>query len=267
MKISFIGSGNVAWHLSQAFEDKGHHICEIYSRQLINAKALVSKLFDAQSFTKLDFGKSEAELFVLAVRDDAFSEVLDQLILPENSILVHTSGTKSLDLLLNWVEQTEDESINVGIFYPLMTFTKNKKLNFSEVPICLEAPDKPTENILIKLGQEISDIVYLVDSNERKILHLAAVFSNNFVNHLLAITQDILVDNELEMKLLKPIIKETISKALLAEDIYDVQTGPARRGDQKTIKSHIELLKTNPQNEKIYRVLSESIFKTYNPDE
>lgn len=267
MKISFIGSGNVAWHLSQAFEDKGHHICEVYSRRLTNSKALVSKLFDAQSFTSLDFSKSEADLFVLAIKDDSLTEVLDQLILPNKAILVHTSGTKSLDLLLNWAEQSEDETVNVGVFYPLMTFSKDKKLNFSDVPLCIEAPNEGTENILVKLGQGISDIVYLVDSQERKILHLAAVFSNNFVNHLLAITQDLLLDNDLEIDLLKPIIKETIIKALAAEDINDVQTGPARRGDQKTMKSHIELLKTNPQNEKIYRVLSESIFKTYNPDE
>lgn len=267
MKISFIGSGNVAWHLSQAFEDKGHHICEIYSRRLANSKALVSKLFDAQSFTSLDFSKSEAELFVLAIKDDAITEVLDQLILPKNSILVHTSGIKSLDLLINWAEQIEEEIVNVGVFYPLMTFSKDKKLNFSDVPLCLEAQNESTENILVKLGQGISDIVYIVDSQERKILHLAAVFSNNFVNHLLAITQDLLLDNDLEMSLLKPIIRETISKALAAENIYEVQTGPAHRGDQKTMKNHLELLKTNPQHEKIYRVLSESIFKTYNPEE
>jgi predicted short-subunit dehydrogenase-like oxidoreductase (DUF2520 family) len=265
MKISFIGSGNVAWHLAQAFEDKGHHICDIYSRQLSHAKALIVKLFDAKAVNELDFSDSDAQLFVLAVKDDAITEVLDQLILPENAILVHTSGTKPLDILQSWVLEIEETRIKIGVFYPLMTFSKDKKLNFAEVPLCIEASDDKTEEILIKLGQELSQIVYLVDSQERKILHVAAVFSNNFVNHLLAITQDLLIDNDLEMKLLKPIIQETIRKALVADNIHEVQTGPARRADQKTIKSHIELLHANPQAEKIYRVLSESIMNEFNP--
>ncbi len=263
MKISFIGSGNVAWHLSQAFEDKGHQICEIYSRQAAHAKALVAKLFDAKAVSSLDFSESEAEIFVLAIKDDAITEVVDQLILPENAILVHTSGTKPLSILEELASEIDD--VNIGVFYPLMTFTKDKKLNFNEVPLCIEASDENTEKILVKIGQELSQIVYLVDSDERKILHVAAVFSNNFVNHLLAITQDLLIDNDLEMRLLKPIIQETIRKALVADDIHEVQTGPARRADQKTIKSHIELLKAYPKAEKIYRVISESIMNEFNP--
>ena len=265
MKISVIGAGNVAWHLAPALEDAGHHICEVYSHHLANAKLLVKKLFDSNAVADLDFGQSEAELFILAVPDDAISQVLNQLILPENSILVHTSGSKSIDVFKDWVVEFDEQSTNYGVFYPLMTFSKNKTVNFQEVPFCIEAHDAVTETKLVDLAQKISKIVYLVDTDERKILHLAAVFSNNFVNYLLAITQDILLDNDLEMSLLRPIIKETVAKALLAEDIYEVQTGPARRGDQSTIKSHIDLLRSRPQNEKIYRVLSEGIFNYFNP--
>jgi predicted short-subunit dehydrogenase-like oxidoreductase (DUF2520 family) len=265
MKISFIGSGNVAWHLSQAFEDKGHYICEIYSRQLLHAKTVTAKLFDSKPVTNLDFSKSESDLFILAIKDDAIPMVLSQLELPKNAILVHTSGSKSIDLLIDFANENIDLNIKVGVFYPLMTFTKNTKLNFIEVPLCIEATDDLTENILVKLGQQISNIVYLVDTEERKILHLAAVFACNFTNHLLGITQDILFENDLEFNLLKPIIKETISKALNAEDIHEVQTGPARRADQKTIRSHIDMLKANLQAEKIYRVLSESILNQFNP--
>lgn len=265
MKISFIGSGNVAWHLSQAFEDHGHLICEVYSRHLSNSKALIKQLFDVKAVDSLDFSDSEAELFVLAVSDDSIQDVLDQLELPENAIVVHTSGSKSLDLLTNWNENIPELNIKVGVFYPLMTFTKERKIQFSEVPLCIECEDKVTETLLVKTAQKISNIVYLVDTEERKILHLAAVFANNFVNHLLAISQDILNDNDLEMNLLRPIIKETILKASEAEDIHDMQTGPARRGDQKTIKSHIELLKPNPMAEKIYRIMSESIYNEFHP--
>jgi predicted short-subunit dehydrogenase-like oxidoreductase (DUF2520 family) len=266
MKISFIGSGNVAWHLAQAFEDSGNQICEIYSRNLLNARQLVKKLFDAKAVNELDFADSVAELFVLSVKDDAIAEVLDELILPENAILVHTSGSNTLEILENWLLENDELGVKIGVFYPLMSFSKDKKLQFIEVPLCIEAADQITENILVNLGQKISKIVYLVDSEERKILHLSAVFANNFVNHLLAITQDILLDNDLDMNLIRPIIKETIAKALAAEDIYDVQTGPARRGDAKLMKTQIMLLKNKPNAEKIYRVLSESIMNYYNPD-
>ncbi len=251
--------------MSQAFEDSGHAICEVYSRKLQNAKVLVKKLFDAKAVSDLDFTDSEAELFVLAIKDDAIGEVLDQLILPENAILVHTSGSKPMDVLELWTEDNVDLNVKIGVFYPLMTFSKEKKLNFSQVPLCIEADNDQTETILVGIAQKMSSIVYLVDSEERKILHLAAVFSNNFVNHLLAITQDILIDHNLEMRLLKPIIQETISKALLAEDINEVQTGPAQRGDQKIIKSQLQLLRAKPEAEKIYRIMSESIFNHFNP--
>lgn len=264
MKISFIGSGNVAWHLSQALEDKGYLICEVYSRHLSNSKALVKQLFDVKAVDSLDFSESEAELFVLAVSDDSIQRVLDQLELPENAVLVHTSGSKSLELLTNWNLNIAELNIKVGVFYPLMSFTKERKIQFSDVPLCIECEDKTIETLLVKTAQKISNIVYLVDTEERKILHLAAVFANNFVNHLLAISQDILNNNDLEMNLLRPIIKETVLKAINAVDIHDMQTGPAKRGDQKTINNQIDLLKPNPMAEKIYKIMTESIYSEFN---
>jgi predicted short-subunit dehydrogenase-like oxidoreductase (DUF2520 family) len=264
MKISIIGSGNVAWHMAQAFEDAGHHICEIYSRNIVNARLLVKNLFDTVAVNKLYFEQSEAQVFILAINDDAIEEVLEQLILPPNAFIVHTSGSKSIEILNEFNFENDDLNLNYGVFYPLMTFTKNKKLSFGEVPICIEANNEKTENILVALGQSISKTVYLVDTDERKTLHLSAVFVNNFVNHLIAISQDILEANDLEFSLLKPIIKETIAKAMATENVHEMQTGPARRGDQKIIKTHINLLKTMPKAEKIYRVLSESIFDQFN---
>ncbi len=264
MKVSFIGAGNVAWHLAQIFEEKGHIICEIYSRNILNANALVKTLFDTNAVSSLDFSDSEAQLFVLAVNDDAFPEVLEQLELPPNSILVHTSGAKSIDILENWLQEFDINNVNIGVFYPLMTFTKTTKLTIKEIPFCIEATDKLTENILVQAAQKMSNIVYLVDSNERKILHLTAVFANNFVNHLIAISQDISETNELDFNLLRPIILETVNKAIAAEDVHSMQTGPARRGNQKIMKSHLEILKNEPTYEKIYRVLSESIFNQFN---
>lgn len=266
LKVTFVGAGNVAWHLAQAIEDQGHTIEHVYSRQLAHARAFAKQLFDCHATDSLDFVDAASDIFFLCVPDDAMGAVLDDLILPENAILVHTSGAKPLKPLLDYVHLLEDDSIKVAVFYPLMTLTKGHKVDYQSLPICIEASDEPTEDLLVKLGQSFSKIVYLVDSQERKVLHLAAVLSNNFVNHLLALAQDILQQHELDFDLLKPIIKETVQKAFATDDIYSIQTGPARRGDKQSIKTHLELLKGNVSAEKIYRVLSESIYNHYHLD-
>jgi predicted short-subunit dehydrogenase-like oxidoreductase (DUF2520 family) len=263
LKISIIGSGNVAWHLALAIEDAGHSICQVYSRNLQHARQLSKKLFDAQATNSLDFETSEAQIFIVAVSDSALLAVLDELYLPDHAILVHTSGNLPIDLLLQYQAQQE-QALAVGVFYPLMSLSKDRKINYSSLPICIEASTQDAENELVALAQQISKIVYIIDSAERKTLHLAAVFVNNFVNHLLLQGQRLVEDAGMDFLLLKPIIKETLEKALVAEDIADGQTGPARRGDQQVMKNQLQMLKNQPFLEKIYRVMSESIFEEYN---
>lgn len=264
MEISFIGAGNTAWHLAPAFENAGHHINEVYSRQLSNARQLVSMLYDARPHSDLNFVDSPSQLFMLAVPDDALADVCARLVLPENAILVHTSGSQSLDALQELVELYSDIPVRTGVFYALMTFSKGQPLlNFEDIPLCLEAGDTDTETLLVALGQEISTIVYLVNSRERKTLHVAAVFACNFTNHLLAIANDLTTDEQLEFDLLKPLIRETVRKALLAPNPADVQTGPARRGDHTILSSHLTYLANQPRLAELYEVLSESIQRRY----
>ncbi|MFD2571619.1 Rossmann-like and DUF2520 domain-containing protein [Spirosoma soli] len=264
MEISFIGAGNLAWHLAPALENAGHHINEIYSRQLQHARQLVSNLYDARTHSELNFADSPSQLFVLAVPDDALPDVCSRLVLPENAILVHTSGNQSLEALEQWMAVYSDVPVNTGVFYALQTFSKGQPfLEFDEIPLCIEATEKTTEDILVQLGQELSHIVYLITSEERRLLHVAAVLACNFTNHLLALAYDLTTANDLEFDLLRPIITETFRKSLAVANPADVQTGPARRGDLTTIDSHLSLLADQPHLSEIYQIMTQSILRRY----
>lgn len=252
-KVSFIGAGNVAWHLAQALEYAGHVVQEVYSRNLMHAQQLAAKLYHAVPTNSLDFSKSKANVFIIAISDDGLAGVNEQIILPEGSIIVHTSGTMPVETLVG--------RPNSGVFYPLQTFSKIKKVDVQCVPFCIEATNETTEDVLIALAQSISNTVYLISSAERKILHIAAVFACNFTNHLLALAKEIVDREELEFDLLKPLIQETFHKALAANDPVSVQTGPAARNDQKVIQSQQDYLTPFPDEQKIYKMLTESIIR------
>ncbi|MFD2935748.1 Rossmann-like and DUF2520 domain-containing protein [Spirosoma flavum] len=264
MEISFIGAGNLAWHLAPALENAGHHINEVYSRQLQHARQLVSNLYDAHTHSELNFADSPSRLFILSVPDDALESVCSQLVLPENAVVVHTSGARSLQSLERWMSVYSDVPVRVGVFYPLQTFTQGQSfMLFDEVPICIEAVDGVTEDALVQLGQEISDIVYIITSEERRTLHVAAVFACNFTNHLLTLAHDLATQDGLDFDLLRPLITETFRKGLAASDPATVQTGPARRGDMTTIETHLTYLSNQPKLSEIYLLLTESIRRQY----
>lgn len=252
-KISIIGAGNVAWHLSQALEDAGHSIQEVYSRNIKNAEKLASKLYDAFPTNDLDFSESHSQIFFIAVTDDALENVLSEITIPDNSIIAHTSGTKSLEVL-------DLLFLNKGVFYPLQTFSKSRKVAFEDIPICIEASSEATQKILTNVATSISRYVYFFDSEKRKILHVAAVFACNFTNHLLALSKEILTTDGIDYSILNPLISETINKALEG-DPKQMQTGPAARKDVKVLQEHLKFLKEEPEKKQIYKILSESILK------
>lgn len=264
MEISFIGAGNLAWHLAPALENAGHHINEVYSRQLTHARQLVSNLYDAHTHTDLNLADSISRLFILAVPDDAIDAVCQRLVLPENALLVHTSGSMALSSLANWTRVYSDVAVRTGVFYALQTFTKDQPfMSFERVPVCVEGSDELVEETLIDLAQQLSDTVYVLPSPERQRLHLSAVFAANFTNHLLSISHGLVTDLGLSFETLHPLISETLRKALAAESPADVQTGPARRGDLGTVGSHLSLLENQPQLHEIYQVLTGSIQQAY----
>ncbi len=257
-KISFIGAGNVAWHLAEAFENAGHIINEIYSRDPDNARKLADRLYEAEFQTDLDFSESDSEIFIMAVHDDAISAVMKALVLPPVAILVHTSGSQPLTVL--------SAANYTGVFYPLQTFSKHREVKLKQVPICIESADKQVLGTLRKLAKSISKDVRQVSSADRAVIHLAAVFSCNFTNHMLRIAEDIVTQAHIPFEMLHPLIVETINKALETGP-RNAQTGPAVRGDTYTMDRHIQALGSQEGYIRIYKEISQHIMDSRNTED
>jgi predicted short-subunit dehydrogenase-like oxidoreductase (DUF2520 family) len=255
MKVAWVGAGNVAWHLAQAFDEAGVKVVEVYSRNFLHAESLCQHLYEAEPKRDLDFLDSKADLLLISVSDDALAEVIDNLILRPDMLVAHTSGSISMKVF-------EGYPYPYGVFYPLQTFSKKRNLDVSKVPFCIEGQNDKVVHQLTQLARKISKAVYQISSEERKILHISAVFACNFVNHLLALSKDILDGEKLDFAILKPLIQETIQKALDSKSPLDVQTGPAVRRDFQVIEQHLHYLEQEPLKKKIYEILTESILQT-----
>lgn len=255
-KIAILGTGNLAWHLAPALEDAGHTITEVFGRDIEKTDAITRRLYTAEGKQDLDFSESDAEIFILAVSDMAISDLADQVILPEDSILVHTSGSVPLEVL------GYSSASFTGIFYPLQTFSKDRTIDFSEVPFLLESEDETTLQKLKKLAKSISPLQYLIRSKDRLALHVAAVFASNFSNHMLRISEEIMARQGLDFEMMKPLIIETISKSLEL-GARKAQTGPAIRSDLSTLDVHHRFLNYNEQMAEIYRLISQDIIDSY----
>ncbi len=249
LKVAIIGTGNLAQHLFDAFSAcPTIDIVQVVGR---NTNALGH--FKKSAATSTDFKNiAEAAIFIIAVSDTAIPAVSKYLV-HKKGLVVHTSGSVSMDAL--------SDHDRYGIFYPLQTFTKDRKVAMNSVPFCLEAHDEADLELLKKLAGKLSEKIYQVSSEQRKVLHLAAVFVNNFTNHLYHIGKEICDEKGLPFEILQPLIQETLDKTEQLTP-YDAQTGPARRGDSETISKHLEQLK-NPEYKKVYEVISESIRKLY----
>lgn len=254
--VSFIGAGNLAWHLAPALDNAGYAVKEVCSRSSKNAKALVNRLYQAEVKEGHDFSDSPSKFFIVAVPDDVISDIAREIILPENAVLIHTSGAKAISLL------SYAASDHIGVFYPLQTFSKQKKIDLTQVPICIEAEDANTEELLIVMGKAISKTVLKINSKDRKALHVAAVFACNFVNHFMSIAEDVLKSSKLDFTLLHPLIAETINKSFEIGP-KNAQTGPAKRHDFETLDNHMEHLKDNEAVSEMYRMISQHIIDTY----
>lgn len=245
IKVSIIGSGNVAQHLIQAFAKSNEiDIVQVFSRR----KEALAHLLDSNKITNDFHTLAEADLYIIAVSDDAIAAVSSQLPF-ENRLVVHTSGSVSIDAL--------DKKNRNGIFYPLQTFSKKAEVDFSQIPIFLESENETDFEFLTTIAEIISHKVHKTNSEQRKALHVSAVFVNNFVNHLYQIGQAICVENNLPFDVLKPLIQETANKVMKLSP-KEAQTGPAIRNDQQTIANHLDFLWDENQKN-IYKTLTQSI--------
>jgi len=255
-KISIIGSGNVAEALCRFFKKAGLDIHEIHSRNATSGKKLAksSKSNFQNDIEKLNF---HAGLFILAVPDDVIKKTAARL--PEKirdgAKVVHCSGSTLSTVLKKHCK-------SFGVFYPLQTFTKGRKISARKIPFCITASNDRFGKELFKLAEKLSTSVQFISDKERKQLHLGAVMVNNFTNHLFSLSADFVEKNGLSFDMLGPLIEETVKKGLSNDPRFS-QTGPAKRGDKKTIESHLKMLKKQPNLQKLYQQFSKNIFDFY----
>ena len=256
MDISFIGSGNLAWHLAPALDNTGYGVREVYSLNPRNAEALVKRLYNARVRQSLDFSDSNSRIFVIAVSDDVIADIVQEIVLPDDAMLLHTSGSQPLSIL------AYAATSKIGVFYPLQTFTKNRKVDFANIPLFIESEDDVTEKVMLHMAKAICPKVHRISSAERQALHVAAVFASNFTNHMLTISGDILSASKGDFEWLKPLVAEAINKSLILGP-ENAQTGPARRGDLETLDRHVALLSSDEEVAEIYRLISQHIVDRY----
>jgi len=228
ISVAIVGNGNVGFHLYQEMmKSDDLKVAQINSR---NQESL-----------------EDYDVAIIAVSDDAITEVSQHI---KSPLVVHTSGTTAMDALQN--------STRKGVFYPLQSFSKDKSVDFGKVPICVEAENEQDLKLLASLVRRMNSGYYEIGSEERKYIHVAAVFVNNFVNHMYANAWDIFEKQDIPFGILRPLINETVEKIERLTPA-EAQTGPAIRKDQKTIKNHLTLL--NDSQKEIYQLLTESIQK------
>lgn len=253
VRICIIGAGNVATHLTAEL-DKVTDIVQIYSHSIENAVTLANRIGKPDIATdSLDSITREADIYLVSVKDDCIAEVAVNT--PDCGIWAHTSGSIDMSVF-------EGHKTQYGVFYPLQTFSRDATLDISSVPFFIEGNTPTSYDKLFALASLISNVVEPADSARRKSLHIAAVFACNFVNFMWTQADTLLHRDNLDIRFMMPLLKETLNK-LNSLPPADAQTGPARRGDINIINNHLSNLSGDART--IYRLLSDMIVKQYNP--
>lgn len=243
LQVVFIGAGNVASHLSTEFANAGADIVQTIRK----SEELTGKKFAKTVQADIKHIKKDADMYVICVPDDAIAAVVKAMPAVKGDV-VHTSGSVSMNVLKKFKSH--------GVFYPLQSFTKDKKVTVNAYAICIEASSKKVAEDLMELAGGISKNAYLINTKQREVVHLGAVFANNFSNHMFAIAKDILEEEKLPFEILKPLILETAFK-IVDSDPREAQTGPAIRRDKKTLTRHETMLESDTA--KLYKLLSKDI--------
>ncbi len=256
LSIVFIGAGNVATHLAQAFEksDVGN-VVQVFSRSIDSAKELAHKLHAAEFVNDPSEIVHDADVYVVSLVDHAVDNVIKEI--PRNNALwLHTSGSLPIEALTGKSDRT-------GVFYPLQTFSKQVPVDMTEVPIFIEGCNPGITDEIRHMAEKMSEKVYYADGDLRRRMHVAAVFACNFSNHMFTIADDLLRRDGLTLEVLHPLLRETVRKAIDGCPA-DGQTGPAVRGDKAVMEKHQSMLTRELAD--IYSIISKSIYSRHNPD-
>ena len=254
MRITFIGSGNVATHLALAMYGRGHVIEQVWSRNIDHANLLAARV-EAKPIHKLSKLTDNANIYIIAVSDDALPEVANEIRV-NNALVLHTSGATSMDVLSKC-------STRYGVLWSPQSFVRDVALEYGELPFCIQGCDAATEDDIAEFVGMISTHLYRTDQSQRMYLHLSAVFVNNFSNALYAVAQQICREHNVPFEILHPLVMTT-AKKLQWGDVRFQLTGPAVRNDVNTIKSHREMLADNPEVLSLYDSLTALVKKIKN---
>lgn len=246
--ITLIGSGNVATHLGLSLIKKGFKIKQVWSRTRDNAEILAKKLHSSatDSINNLE----NSDLYILAIKDDYLESIIQQL--DQETNIIHVSGSINIEIF-------NKKFKHYGVLYPLQTFNKEVTIDFSAIPIFIEANTSKFQNQLLNMGNKLSNTVVIMNSEKRKKLHVSAVFACNFTTHMFSIADAILHKENIDFQLLLPLINQTVKK-LNQSSPAELQTGPAIRKDRKLIKEHINSI-TDKETQDLYKLISNSIMK------
>lgn len=252
MRVSLIGSGNMATFLGRKLLLNGHSIVQVYSRQMLHAAQLANLLF-AEPIDSLEYINTSADIYIIAVKDDAIAKISTEIFLPEK-LVIHTSGGVSK-------EELSSISNYYGVFWPLKMVRKTTEITTDLVSV-IDGNGSNTLQIIKEVFAPLSTQLITADDTQRLKMHLLASFTANFSNHLYKLAADFCNQEQIPFTIFYPII-ETTAIAIQKNEPFTLQAGPAFRGDKLTIQQHIDLLKTYPSMKELYQVISNNIFTTY----
>lgn len=271
MKIVLIGAGNLATHLGKALHAAGHDMVQVFSRTMQSAETLAS-LLDAEPLTDIAQVRDDADVYIFSVKDSALVQLVAQLCRHEadglvedgavnalrkakkgehERVFLHTAGSMPMSVFKGMAQ-------HYGVLYPMQTFSRQREVDFSIIPCFVEANDEFAQKQIEGMAWEISGRVYQLSSEDRKYLHLSAVFACNFANHCYAISQELLEEHGIPFDVMLPLINETAAKVHEMKP-KDAQTGPAVRYDENVIDKQSKLLENHPHFKKVYDSMSKSI--------
>ena len=253
MKVILIGAGRLATNLGQALLEAGHDILQVYSRTIESASALAT-LAGGAPVTEIDKVRTDADVYIISVKDSVLPDLVQGLCTGRGSkVFLHTAGSVSMDVFAGM-------ALHYGVFYPMQSFSKEKIVSFHDIPCFVEANDDYAHDVVMGLAHSVSERVYELSSEDRKYLHLSAVFACNFVNHCYAVSYDTLQKHGIPFDVMLPLIDETARKVHVLTPL-EAQTGPAVRYDQNVIRAQSALLRDNPLLKDVYERMSMNIHR------